>query len=75
MLTDALIDIHAHIVPSAIAEAVNDSMRDVIAAAPDRFRALAYLPLQDPDVSVRALRRCCIRGQHRAVDWRRQHRR
>ena len=42
----------------AYARAVNDSLAEVVREAPERFRALAYLPLQDPDASVRELDRC-----------------
>jgi aminocarboxymuconate-semialdehyde decarboxylase len=40
------------------ARAVNDSLAEVVAQAPDRFRAFAFLPLQDPEASVRELDRC-----------------
>lgn len=40
------------------ARAVNDSLAAVVREVPDRFRAFAYLPLQDPVESVRELERC-----------------
>lgn len=40
------------------ARAVNDSLAAVVREAPDRFRAFAYLPLQDPTASVAELERC-----------------
>lgn len=45
----------------AYARAVNDSLADVVREVPDRFRALAYLPLQDPQASVVELTRCMQR--------------
>lgn len=40
------------------ARAINDSLAEVVSESPDRFRAFAYLPLQDPDASVTELERC-----------------
>lgn len=40
------------------ARAINDSMAQVVREAPDRLRAFAYLPLQDPAASVAELERC-----------------
>jgi len=40
-----------------IARRANDQLSELVAAHPDRFRAFAALPLQDPDVSIEELRR------------------
>jgi aminocarboxymuconate-semialdehyde decarboxylase len=40
------------------ARAQNDFFAGLVAQAPDRFRALGAVPLQDPDVAVAELRRC-----------------
>lgn len=42
----------------AAARVVNDAIADMAAMAPDRFTAVATLPLQDPDAAVAELRRC-----------------
>ena len=40
-----------------IARRANDELAALVAKHPDRFRAFAALPLQDPDVSIEELRR------------------
>jgi aminocarboxymuconate-semialdehyde decarboxylase len=42
----------------ALAIEVNDDIADVVSSYPDRFRGLAFLPLQDPKGSVDELERC-----------------
>lgn len=42
----------------ALAEETNDDIAAIVAAHPDRFKGLAFLPLQDPSASVRELQRC-----------------
>ncbi len=41
-----------------IAQRANDAVAEVVARNPDRFRAFAALPLQDPDAAARELDRC-----------------
>ena len=41
-----------------LATETNDDIADVVAQYPDRFRGLAFLPLQDPQASVNELERC-----------------
>lgn len=42
----------------SLAVETNDDIADMVATYPDRFRGLAFLPLQDPQASVRELERC-----------------
>lgn len=42
------------------ARLVNDAIADMVDQVPDRFAGLATLPLQDPDASVRELRRSVL---------------
>lgn len=44
------------------ARQVNDAVLDMARQAPERFSAVATLPLQDPDASVAELRRCAALG-------------
>ncbi|MFT7474815.1 MAG: aminocarboxymuconate-semialdehyde decarboxylase [Verrucomicrobiales bacterium] len=41
-----------------LAVETNDDIADVISEHPDRYRGLAFLPLQDPQASVAELERC-----------------
>src|SRR5688572_18614631 len=41
-----------------IARKANDFLADVVRKHPDRFQALAALPMQDPDRAIRELERC-----------------
>jgi 2,3-dihydroxybenzoate decarboxylase len=41
-----------------IARKANDYLADAIRKRPDRFYGLAALPLQDPDLAIKELRRC-----------------
>jgi predicted TIM-barrel fold metal-dependent hydrolase len=41
-----------------IARRANDLLAEQVAKRPDRFAALAALPLQDPDLAIRELERC-----------------
>ena len=41
-----------------VAHQSNDTVADALAKHPDRFRAFAALPLQDPDEAIKELRRC-----------------
>jgi gamma-resorcylate decarboxylase len=41
-----------------IARRANDALAEVVARNPDRFRAFAAVPLQDPDKAARELERC-----------------
>jgi aminocarboxymuconate-semialdehyde decarboxylase len=41
-----------------LAVEANDDIADVISEHPDRYRGLAFLPLQDPQASVAELERC-----------------
>ena len=41
-----------------LAVETNDDIADVVAEYPDRFRGLAFLPLQDPKAAVDELERC-----------------
>jgi 2,3-dihydroxybenzoate decarboxylase len=41
-----------------IARRANDFLADVVRRHPDRFQALAALPMQDPDLASRELERC-----------------
>ncbi len=41
----------------AHARTVNDELAEIVASHPDRFSALAYLPLRDPQASVKELHR------------------
>jgi aminocarboxymuconate-semialdehyde decarboxylase len=43
---------------TAAARTVNDAIADMVAVAPERFTALATLPLQNPRAAVDELRRC-----------------
>ena len=40
------------------AESANDFLAEQVAKRPDRFQALAALPMQDPDMATRELQRC-----------------
>lgn len=42
------------------ARAQNDFFASLVAEAPDRFRALGAVPLQDPEAAVAELRRCVL---------------
>ena len=39
----------------------NDGFAEIVRANPDRFKAWAYLPMQDPEAAAQELRRC-VRG-------------
>ena len=41
-----------------IAQRANDFLAEQVALRPDRFQALAALPMQDPDAACRELQRC-----------------
>src|ERR1700741_1886975 len=41
-----------------VARRANDALAEECAGHPDRFRALAALPMQDPDAAAEELRRC-----------------
>lgn len=41
-----------------IAQRTNDYLAEQVAKRPDRFQALAALPLQDPELAARELERC-----------------
>ena len=41
-----------------MARRANDVLAEAVARRPNRFRGLAALPLQDPDLSIRELQRC-----------------
>lgn len=41
-----------------IAVKANDYLAEQVAKRPDRFQALAALPMQDPDIAIRELQRC-----------------
>lgn len=41
-----------------IAKKANDDLAEKVARRPDRFQALAALPLQDPDMAIAELNRC-----------------
>ncbi len=41
-----------------IARKANDALAEIVAKRPDRFAALAALPMQDPDAAVGELKRC-----------------
>lgn len=41
-----------------IAVKANDYLAEQVAKRPDRFQALAALPMQDPDMAIRELQRC-----------------
>jgi gamma-resorcylate decarboxylase len=41
-----------------VARRTNDHVADAVAKHPDRFRAFAALPLQDPDEAIKELHRC-----------------
>ena len=43
---------------SDIARKANDYLAEAVRKQPDRFQALAALPLQDPDLAARELQRC-----------------
>lgn len=43
---------------TSLAVESNDDLAEMVAGHPDRFRGLAFLPLQDPAASVRELERC-----------------
>jgi gamma-resorcylate decarboxylase len=42
----------------AVARRANDALAEEVAKRPDRFRALAALPMQDPEAAARELERC-----------------
>lgn len=42
----------------ALAVETNDDIAEVVGAYPDRFRGMAFLPLQDTEAAVRELERC-----------------
>lgn len=41
-----------------LARRANDNLAEKVARRPDRFRALAALPMQDPDLAIAELNRC-----------------
>lgn len=41
-----------------VAHRANDFLAEQVARRPDRFQALAALPMQDPDLAIQELRRC-----------------
>jgi gamma-resorcylate decarboxylase len=41
-----------------IARQANDFLAEQVARRPDRFQALAALPMQDPDLAIEELKRC-----------------
>jgi 2,3-dihydroxybenzoate decarboxylase len=41
-----------------IAQRANDFLAEQVRKRPDRFQALAALPMQDPDLAIRELERC-----------------
>ena len=41
-----------------ISQRANDRLAEEVAKRPDRFQALAALPMQDPDMAIRELERC-----------------
>ena len=41
-----------------LAKKANDFLAEQVAKRPDRFQALAALPMQDPDMAARELQRC-----------------
>jgi gamma-resorcylate decarboxylase len=41
-----------------IARKANDALAEIVAKRPDRFAALAALPMQDPDAAIAELKRC-----------------
>ena len=43
---------------AAVARRANDALAEEVAKRPDRFRALAALPMQDPEAAARELERC-----------------
>ncbi|MCS7369064.1 MAG: amidohydrolase [archaeon GBS-70-058] len=43
-----------------LAKIVNDSFSEIVERYPDRFRALAILPLQSPDIAVEEFRRAIL---------------
>ena len=43
---------------SELAQRANDYLAEQVAKRPDRFQALAALPMQDPDLAARELERC-----------------
>ena len=43
---------------TALAQSTNDDIADAVNEYPDRFKGLAFLPLQDPKASVAELERC-----------------
>jgi len=43
-----------------LAKIVNDSFSEIVERYPDRFRALAILPLQSPDIAVEEFRRAVL---------------
>ena len=42
----------------ALARKANDALADIVRKRPSRFQALAALPMQNPDLAARELRRC-----------------
>jgi 2,3-dihydroxybenzoate decarboxylase len=45
-----------------LAKKANDYLAEQVAKRPDRFQALAALPMQDPDMAIRELQRCVKMG-------------
>lgn len=41
-----------------VARKANDALAEIVAKRPDRFAALAALPMQDPDAAIAELKRC-----------------
>jgi gamma-resorcylate decarboxylase len=46
------------LVAKELAKKANDFLAEEVAKKPDRFQALAALPLQDPDMAIEELQRC-----------------
>ena len=45
---------------ATVARAANDALAGEVARRPDRFAALAALPMQDPEAAARELERCVM---------------
>ncbi len=50
--------VHDRAAAVALARRANDFLAEEVAKRPDRFRAFAALPMQDPDTAARELERC-----------------
>ena len=52
------------VIAKELSQRANDFLAEQVAKRPDRFQALAALPLQDPEFACEELHRCVISIKH-----------